>query len=49
MSTLTSLFRRRDEPGFVYSNIGPELIAKAVKRWLEVCGVGSLYIEPGSP
>ena len=49
VSTLTSPFRRRGEPGFVCSNHGPELIAKAIKRWLEVCGVGSLYIEPGSP
>jgi putative transposase len=49
VSTLASLFRRRGEPGFVCSKNGPELIAKAIKRWLEVCGVGSLYIEPGSP
>lgn len=28
---------------------GPEFIAKAIKRWLEVSGVGTLYIEPGSP
>ena len=49
VSTLTSPFRRRGEPGFVCSNHGPEIIAKAIKRWLEVGGVGSLYIEPGSP
>jgi transposase InsO family protein len=28
---------------------GPEFIAKAIKRWLEVSGVKTLYIEPGSP
>ena len=28
---------------------GPEFVATAVKRWLEASGVGTLYIEPGSP
>jgi 2-succinyl-5-enolpyruvyl-6-hydroxy-3-cyclohexene-1-carboxylate synthase len=28
---------------------GPEFIAKALKRWLAASGVGTLYIEPGSP
>jgi putative transposase len=28
---------------------GPEFIAKAVKRWLDLSGVRTLYIEPGSP
>jgi len=48
--TLASLFRsRRSEPTFIRSDNGPEFIAKAVKRWLEVSGVKTLYIEPGSP
>jgi putative transposase len=49
LSTLASLFRRRGEPAFIRSDNGPEFIAKSIKRWLEVAGVGTLYIEPGSP
>lgn len=40
VATLASLFRsRRSEPTFIRSDNGPEFIAKAVKRWLEVSGV----------
>ena len=49
VATLASLFRSRGEPTFIRSDNGPEFIAKAVKRWLEVSGVKTLYIEPGSP
>ncbi len=49
VSTLASLFRRRGEPAFIRSDNGPEFIACAIKRWLEVSGVRTLYIEPGSP
>ncbi len=47
--TLATLFDQRGEPAFIRSDNGPEFIAKAVKRWLEVSGVKTLYIEPGSP
>lgn len=49
VATLTSLFRSRGEPAFIRSDNGPEFIAKAVKQWLELSGVRTLYIEPGSP
>jgi putative transposase len=49
VDTLASLFRSRGEPAFIRSDNGPEFIAKAVKQWLELCGVRTLYIEPGSP
>jgi putative transposase len=49
VETLASLFRRRGEPIFIRSDNGPEFVAKAIKRWLEVSGVKTLYIEPGSP
>jgi putative transposase len=49
VSTLASLFRRRGEPVFIRSDNGPEFVAKAVKRWLEVSEVKTLYIEPGAP
>jgi putative transposase len=46
---LEVLFRERGEPCFIRSDNGPELIAKTVKRWLSLCGVENLYIEPGFP
>jgi len=49
VKTLAALFTRRGEPSFIRSDNGPEFIAKAVKRWLEVSGVKTLYITPGSP
>jgi transposase InsO family protein len=49
VETLASLFRQRSEPAFIRSDNGPEFIAKAIKRWLEVSGVKTLYIEPGAP
>ena len=49
VTTLASLFRSRGEPAFIRSDNGPEFIAKAIKEWLEVSGVKTLYIEPGSP
>jgi putative transposase len=49
VDTLASLFRSRGEPAFIRSDNGPEFIAKTVKRWLDLSGVRTLYIEPGSP
>ncbi len=49
VKTLATLFENRGEPYFIRSDNGPEFIAKAVRRWLEVSGVKALYIEPGSP
>jgi putative transposase len=49
VGTLKHLFEERGEPSYIRSDNGPEFIAVAVKRWLEACGVKTLYIEPGSP
>ena len=49
VAKLAQLFAQRGEPKFIRSDNGPEFIAKAVKGWLEVSGVKTLYIEPGSP
>jgi len=49
LRTLASVFRSRGEPAFIRSDNGPEFIARAIKEWLEVSGVRTLYIEPGSP
>jgi transposase InsO family protein len=49
MEVLDRLFGERGEPGYIRSDNGPEFIAEAIKRWLESCGVKTLYIEPGAP
>jgi putative transposase len=46
---LRRLFAERGAPKYIRSDNGPEFVARAVKRWLAVCGVGTLYIEPGAP
>jgi len=47
--TLARLFEERGEPRYIRSDNGPEFVATALKRWLGASGVGTLYIEPGSP
>ncbi len=49
VATLARLFAERGEPSYIRSDNGPEFVAEAVKRWLEASGVGTLYINPGSP
>jgi len=49
IATLEYLFAIRGAPAYIRSDNGPEFIANAVKRWLSDSGVGTLYIEPGSP
>ncbi len=46
---LDRLFTERGEPAYVRSDNGPEFMAAAIRRRLAVCGVKTLYIEPGSP
>ncbi len=46
---LTDLFVRRGVPGHLRSDNGSEFTAEAVRGWLKRLGVGTLYIEPGSP
>lgn len=46
---LAYLFSVHGEPEFIRSDNGPEFIAEAVRSWLQQSGVGTLYIEPGSP
>ena len=36
-------------PAYLRSDNGPEFVAKAVREWLGKVGVGTLYIEPGTP
>lgn len=49
VETLAYLFIERGEPDYIRSDNGPEFIAGAIKEWLAVCGVKTLYIEPGAP
>jgi putative transposase len=49
MERLSQLFVERGVPAYLRSDNGPEFTAKAVRHWLEKIGVGTLYIEPGSP
>jgi transposase InsO family protein len=49
VATLQYLFELRGAPAFLRSDNGPEFIAQAVRTWLAEVGVGTLYIEPGSP
>lgn len=49
IDTLRRLFIERGEPEYIRSDNGPEFIAEAIKEWLAISGVKTLYIEPGSP
>ena len=49
LSALARLFVQRGSPGYIRSDNGSEFTALAVRRWLERLGVGTLFIEPGSP
>src|SRR5262249_34388539 len=49
ISTLKYLFEVRGAPKFIRSDNGPEFMARAIRAYLAVSGVETLYIEPGSP
>ena len=49
VEVLRYLFAVRDEPEFIRSDNGPEFASNAVQKWLEVSGVKTLFVAPGSP
>jgi transposase InsO family protein len=49
IDTPSELFAIRGVPGYIRNDNGPEFIAQTLRRWLKQVGVGTLYIEPGSP
>jgi putative transposase len=49
VATLDRLVVERAAPAFVRFDNGPEFIAHAVADWCRFNGVGSLFIDPGSP
>jgi len=49
VEVLAELFLLRGRPQYLRSDNGPEFAGKAVRKWLKESGVGTLFIEPGSP
>ena len=49
VEVLRYLFAVRGCPEYIRSDNGPEFVSTAVQKWLEVSGVDTLYIAPGSP
>jgi putative transposase len=49
VATLDRLACERGGPAFVRFDNGPEFIALAVADWCRFNGVGSIFIDPGSP
>jgi putative transposase len=49
VATLDRLVVERGAPAFVRFDNGPEFIANAVADWSRFNGVGSIFIDPGSP
>ena len=49
LDRLAELFVDPGLPEFIRSDNGSEVPAQAVRDWLQVVGVRTLYIEPGSP
>ncbi len=49
LERLSELFLERGAPAYIRSDNGPEFTATAVREWLHRLGVGTLFIEPGSP
>lgn len=46
---LADLFIIKGLPEHIRSDNGPEFTANAVREWLQMLGVQTLFIEPGSP
>jgi transposase InsO family protein len=49
INVLRDVLMIRGVPGYIRSDNGPEFIAAAMRRYLEIAGTGTLYIEPGAP
>jgi putative transposase len=49
IEVLANLFLWRGPPEQIRSDNGPELCSQAVRGWLARIGIGTLFIEPGSP
>lgn len=49
IDAVADLILQRGSPAHIRSDNGPELCSQVVREWLRQVGVGTLFIEPGSP
>ena len=49
LNALAEVMAGRSVPKYLRSDNGPEFIAGEVQQWLGQMGIGTIYIEPGSP
>ena len=49
VACIDRLVAQRGAPGHLRMDNGPELIAWALRDWCRLAGLGTIYIEPGSP
>jgi putative transposase len=49
IEALADVMLFRGTPEHIRSDNGPEFVAEELRKWLARVGVGTLYIEPGSP
>ena len=49
LEVLVQLVARYGPPGYLWSDNGPEFIARRVRAWLGQTGVVTGYIDPGKP
>ena len=49
LDAVAEVIARRGAPAYLRSDNGPEFIAREVQEWLAELGVGTMYIDPGSP
>ncbi len=49
VDTIEELTRQRGVPGYLRMDNGPEMCAWALRDWCRLSGLGTIYIEPGSP
>ena len=49
MNVLSDLFIMKGTPGYIRSDNGSEFTANKLLEWLKELGVGTAFIEPGSP
>jgi putative transposase len=49
VACLERLVAQRGAPGHLRMDNAPELIAWALPDWCRLSGLGTVYVEPGSP
>jgi putative transposase len=49
VAALDRLGAEHGAPGFIRMDNGPEMIAWVLRDWCRIRGLGTIYIEPGSP